>query len=348
MIGYSDEDFLFATLREFQKSYGRSEKTTLHIENVGNHAWMNFSILLSSNHQKQQEAILFNSATEFFKRWTAGKDSRIKFDYQGNQTLINFSAILGNPGTPERKRPKSARKIQRDNQRAAAYNEARKKLFQNENESFSVSDVASSENQTEDPESQVTAPDDKEQVVSSTPSLSPEDSSRLSRAESLLSYAPTQGGNPQPENPSDKQATGSRLIFSPQYMEVVVPQTGCFRRKITCDPVSKQKSFVDDTLKITSPDGTTVQRQLSPKHSDFLQNLEKFKDTCLVTLMTPCSLLDNIMCDITKITPTDSNWRIDQPTPIPPLPPTARMELNRLYQDYEHLMNMGISNRELP
>ena len=132
MFDNSEANFLLATVREFQKSIGQSEKTSLHIENVGNHAWMNFSILLPSHHQKQQEAILFNSVTEFFRRWTAGKDSRIKFDHQGNQTFLNFSTILGNLGTPEKKKTKSARKIQKDNERAAAYNDARKKLFQNE------------------------------------------------------------------------------------------------------------------------------------------------------------------------------------------------------------------------
>ena len=315
MTGYSDADFLFATLREFQKSFGQSEKTTLHIENVGNQAWMNFTILLSisSNHQKPQEAILFNSVTEFFRRWTSGKDSRIKIDYQGNDTCLNFSAVLGNPGTSVRRtpKPKSARKIQRDNQRAAAHNEARKKLFQKESESFSVSDVASTEEQAGDVESQVTASEGE-----ANPGENPGDH----HVEVSPEQAISQSGNPTAQEALspldlDPLTKAASLTVNPENMEFKCDfNEEIYRRKITCDQVSERKTFADDVVEITSSDGTTVRKQLTWElTSNWKVKCDNHKDVYLKTFLAPCSHLEDIIG-------TQANH-----------PLTARMILFRLY-----------------
>ena len=101
---FQERNFIFATLREFEKLSSFSGEISLHIENVGNKSWINFSALLPSNPQKREE-VLFNSATEFFRRYTLGSDSRLRFVHQRGQTWLHFSTTLSNPvgaiGTPQ-------------------------------------------------------------------------------------------------------------------------------------------------------------------------------------------------------------------------------------------------------
>ena len=99
-----DRNFIFATLREFLKLSGLCGETSLHIENVGNKSWMNFSALLPSSHHKKEET-LFNSATEFFSRWTLGSNSKLRFDHHGDQTWLHFSTTLSKPAGASGKKP---------------------------------------------------------------------------------------------------------------------------------------------------------------------------------------------------------------------------------------------------
>ena len=151
ITAFQDKNFIFATLKEFQKLSRSCEDISLHIENVGSKSWMNFSALLPSSPQKKEES-LFNSATEFFGRWSTGSDSRLRFVHHGDQTWLHFSTTLGKPAGPSEtpqtfqhsriftrtpcasstvKKAKSPRKRERDNERAAAHN-ARRKLFSRE------------------------------------------------------------------------------------------------------------------------------------------------------------------------------------------------------------------------
>ena len=120
---YSNEDFLFATLKEFLRCSRLDSSTSFYLENVGNDAWMTFTVSLPNYQDKQEEAFLLNTVIEFYKRWSSGKDSRLKLDHHGTQTRINFSAVLK---TSEKlttaKKRKSPRKEKKDNERAAAFN----------------------------------------------------------------------------------------------------------------------------------------------------------------------------------------------------------------------------------
>ena len=90
-----------------------------------------------------EEAFLLSTFSEFVKCWKSGKRSRLFIESVNGMAFMNFSVFLGNPSeahfTPsphpqrrhpspkENKRKKSSRKIQRDNERAARYQENKRK-----------------------------------------------------------------------------------------------------------------------------------------------------------------------------------------------------------------------------
>ena len=84
-----------------------------------------------------EEAFLFSTFVEFNKCWSSGKKSRLVIESVNGFAFVNFSAFLGHPKTmhfaPREKRDpgrkykkKSERKTQRDNERAARFQEKKR------------------------------------------------------------------------------------------------------------------------------------------------------------------------------------------------------------------------------
>ena len=90
-----------------------------------------------------EEAFLLSTFSEFVKCWKASKKSRLFIESVNGMAFVNFTAFLGNPGeahftpsTPhpqsrhpaprESKKKKSFKKIQRDNERAAKFQEKKR------------------------------------------------------------------------------------------------------------------------------------------------------------------------------------------------------------------------------
>ena len=85
-------------------------------------------------------AFLSSTFCEFIKCWRSGKKARVIIESMNGHAFVNFSAFLGypedahfkpRPGPSKRKpsggpRKKSAKKIQRDNDRAARYQERKR------------------------------------------------------------------------------------------------------------------------------------------------------------------------------------------------------------------------------
>ena len=92
-----------------------------------------------NKHRHSEEAFLFASVSEFVKCWSSGKKSRLIIESVRGQAFIQFSAFLGNPKDDHSKararardrqpkpKQKSERKIQRDNARAAKFQERKKR-----------------------------------------------------------------------------------------------------------------------------------------------------------------------------------------------------------------------------
>ena len=87
--------------------------------------------------QFTEEAFLFSTFVEFNKCWSSGKKSRLVIESMNGVAFVNFSAFLGHPKTmhfaPREKRDpgrkckkKSERKTQRDNERAARFQEKKR------------------------------------------------------------------------------------------------------------------------------------------------------------------------------------------------------------------------------
>ena len=93
---------------------------------------------LFNKYRHSEEAFLFASVSEFVKCWSSGKNSRLIIESVSGQAFIHFSAFLGNPKDDHFKarardwqpkpksKKKSERKIQRDNARAAKFQERKK------------------------------------------------------------------------------------------------------------------------------------------------------------------------------------------------------------------------------
>ena len=95
------------------------------------------------NYNHTEEAFLLSTFSEFVKCWKSSKKSRLFIESVNGMAFMNFSVFLGNPSeahfTPsphpqrrhpspkENKRKKSSKKIQRDNERAARYQENKRK-----------------------------------------------------------------------------------------------------------------------------------------------------------------------------------------------------------------------------
>ena len=92
-----------------------------------------------NKHRHSEEAFLFASFNEFVKCWSSGKKSRLVIESVNGHAFVNFSAFLGYPkddhfmpkardrqSKPSKKK-KSQRKIQRDNARAAEFQERKRR-----------------------------------------------------------------------------------------------------------------------------------------------------------------------------------------------------------------------------
>ena len=85
-----------------------------------------------------EDAFLFSTFSEFLKCWRSGTKARVIIESLRGHAFVNFSAYLGHPDDvhfktrPTKRKPsggprkKSARKIQRDNERAARFKERQK------------------------------------------------------------------------------------------------------------------------------------------------------------------------------------------------------------------------------
>ena len=86
-----------------------------------------------------EASFLFSTFNEFYKCWRSGANSRLFIESVNGKAFINFSAFLGNPDDVHFKpwhskrnpskvqRKKSAKKIKRDNDRAARFQESKRK-----------------------------------------------------------------------------------------------------------------------------------------------------------------------------------------------------------------------------
>ena len=96
----------------------------------------------TKNFNCTEEAFLLSTFSEFVKCWKSNKKSRLFIESVNGMAFVNFSAFLGNPSEahsphsfPQRRQPppdkdrkkKSFKKIQRDNERAARYQENKRK-----------------------------------------------------------------------------------------------------------------------------------------------------------------------------------------------------------------------------
>ena len=95
------------------------------------------------NYNHTEEAFLLSAFSEFVKCWKSSKKSRLFIESVNGMAFMNFSVFLGNPSDAhsppnphpqrrhpspkENKRKKSSKKIQRDNERAAKYQENKRK-----------------------------------------------------------------------------------------------------------------------------------------------------------------------------------------------------------------------------
>ena len=95
------------------------------------------------NYNHTEEAFLLSTFSEFVKCWKSSKKSRLFIESVNGMAFMNFSVFLGNPSDAhsppnphpqrrhpspkENKRKKSSKKIQRDNERAAKYQENKRK-----------------------------------------------------------------------------------------------------------------------------------------------------------------------------------------------------------------------------
>ena len=82
-----------------------------------------------------EEAFLYATFREFNKCWRSGKKARVIMESFNGQAFVNFSAFVGNPDDthfhprpskqilPKKPRKKSEKKIKRDNDRAARFQE---------------------------------------------------------------------------------------------------------------------------------------------------------------------------------------------------------------------------------
>ena len=89
--------------------------------------------------KNSEEAFLFSTFREFNKCWRSGTKARVIMESLGGHVFVNFSAFLGYPDndhfqqSPTERKPtgktkkKSARKIKRDNDRAARFNERKRR-----------------------------------------------------------------------------------------------------------------------------------------------------------------------------------------------------------------------------
>ena len=85
-----------------------------------------------------EEAFLSSTFCEFIKCWRSGTKARVIIESMNGHAFVNFSAFLGYPddvhskSRPSKRKPsggprkKSAKKIQRDNDRAARYQERKR------------------------------------------------------------------------------------------------------------------------------------------------------------------------------------------------------------------------------
>ena len=95
-----------------------------------------------TNFNYTEEAFLLSTFSEFVKCWKSGKRSRLFIESVNGMAFMNFSVFLGNPSDahfsptphPQRRHPssrdnkkkKSFKKIQRDNERAAKFQEKKR------------------------------------------------------------------------------------------------------------------------------------------------------------------------------------------------------------------------------
>ena len=87
---------------------------------------------------RSEEAFLFSTFKEFCKCWRSGARARVIMESANGNTFVNFSAFLGNPDNvhfqprPSKRNPttaprkKSEKKIKRDNDRAARFQEQKR------------------------------------------------------------------------------------------------------------------------------------------------------------------------------------------------------------------------------
>ena len=84
-----------------------------------------------------EAAFMFSTFNEFCKCWKSGANARLFIESVKGKAFINFSAFLGYPDdahlkpqrskrNPSKPRKKSARKIKRDNDRAARFQKQKK------------------------------------------------------------------------------------------------------------------------------------------------------------------------------------------------------------------------------
>ena len=112
-----------------------------------------------------EEAFLFATFKEFYKCWRSGTKARVIIEAVNGKAFVNFSAFLGNPDDAHFKRrpskwnpskgprKKSDNKIKRDNDRAARYQERRRR---------EEADSASTSTPLGNPEAFVTSPPSSE------------------------------------------------------------------------------------------------------------------------------------------------------------------------------------------
>ena len=95
------------------------------------------------NYNHTEEAFLLSAFSEFVKCWKSSKKLCLFIESVNGMAFMNFSVFLGNPSDAhsspnphpqrrhpspkENKRKKSSKKIQRDNERAAKYQENKRK-----------------------------------------------------------------------------------------------------------------------------------------------------------------------------------------------------------------------------
>ena len=89
--------------------------------------------------KETEEAFLYSTFIEFNKCWRSGTKARVIMETFNGQAFINFSAFLGHPddthfhprqsrwNPPKKPRKKSEKKIKRDNDRAARFQENKRK-----------------------------------------------------------------------------------------------------------------------------------------------------------------------------------------------------------------------------